>query len=66
MAFNYSTKDQELAERLEKEGYIVTKVKRDPEDGLKKYTFKETVNEINKFLKVKPEKKEKEKEGGKK
>jgi hypothetical protein len=54
MSFNYSTKDLELAGKLQAEGCSVIKISRDPTDGLKKYTFEETINEVNKILGVKP------------
>lgn len=57
MVDNYATKDQELAERLQNdEGCTIIKVKTDPTDGLKAFTFEESESEINKILGVKPEK----------
>ena len=54
---NYATKDQELSERLQNdEGCTIIKVKTDPTDGLKEFTFEESESEINKILNVKVEK----------
>lgn len=58
MGINYSTKDQELAQRLEKEAFQIIAVKRDPADGLKRYTFEESEVEINKFLGPRPKEEE--------
>jgi len=54
---NYATKDQELSERLQNdEGCTIIKVKTDPTDGLKEFTFEESKDEINKILGGKVEK----------
>lgn len=54
---NFVTKDLELAEKLQnEEGCLIIKVRTDPTDGLKEYTFKKSESEINKILGVKPEK----------
>jgi len=61
--FNYSTKDMDLSERLQKEGFTVIKISKDPVDGLLKHTFEETVNEVNKILGINPKKEEVENSG---
>jgi len=54
---NYATKDQELAEKLQNdEACTIIKVKTDPTDGLKEFTFEKSESEINKILGVKSEK----------
>ena len=54
---NYATKDQELSERLQNdEGCTIIKVKTDPTDGMKEFTFEESKSEVNKILGGKAEK----------